>query len=197
VLLLETDAIGTSSCIEHAGSLPLWESYLRYEIDQVSALPHTLVYVEGGYSDGNSVAYTAKVLNAVDVERIRGFYTNDTHLNWTINEVDWASKVSKLTHGAHFIVNTAQNGNGPLRNKHPSTQGVEDLCNPPGRALGPRPTTDTGYGLADAWLWTSPPGYSSGCGGGPAGGVFWVARAISLAEHANGRLGPHDPSRHY
>ncbi len=197
VLLLETDALGASSCVKRAGSLPLWESYLRYEIDRVSALPHTVVYVEAGYSDANSVGYAAKALNAIGVRRIRGFYTNDTHLNWTANEVKWATKVSKLTHGAHFIVNTAQNGRGPRLNKHPETQGVEDLCNPPGRGLGPRPTTHTGFPLADAWLWTSPPGNSSGCGGGPPGGVFWAARATSLAGRANGRLGRHDRSRPY
>jgi endoglucanase len=197
VFLLETDAIGTSSCIAHAGALGEWETFLRYEINTISALPHAVVYVEGGYSDSNSVGYTARVLNAVGVSKIRGFYTNDTHLQWTINEVRWATKIAKRTGGAHFIVNTAQNGRGPLLNKHPRSQGVEDLCNPPGRGLGPRDTTDTGFKYADAWMWTSPPGNSSGCGGGPSGGTFWTARAIGLAKRANSRLGPHYPSRPY
>ena len=197
VFLLELDAIGSSGCVRRVGSLPLWESDLRYEIDAVSTLPHTVVYVEGGYSDANTPAYTARVLNTVEIGRIRGFFTNDTHLNWTINEVRWATEVSRLTHGAHFIVNTAQNGRGPLRNPHPTTQGIEDLCNPPGRGLGPLPTTDTGFALADAFLWTSPPGNSSGCDGGPPGGVFWPARAVGLAERANDRLGPGYPSQPY
>ncbi len=195
--LLETDAVGESSCAKRHGSLGIWESYLRYEIDKVRALPHTVVYVEGGYSDANSPSYTAKILNAVGVKHIRGFFTNDTHLNWTINEVNWATKVSHMTHGAHFIVNTASNGNGPKRNPHPKTQGNEDLCNPPGRALGPQPTTNTGYALADAWLWTSIPGNSSGCGGGPKGGVFFESRAVTLAANANNRLGPNSPSQPY
>jgi hypothetical protein len=197
VLLLETDSIGSSRCIERVGSLPTWESMLRYEISTLAKLPHVVIYTEGGYSDSNSPAYTAKVLNAIGVAKIRGFYTNDTHLQWTINEVRWATKVSRLTHGAHFIVNTAQNGHGPLLNRHPSSQGIENLCNPPGRGLGPLPTTHTGFALADAWLWTSPPGNSSGCGGGPPGGIFWPARAESLALRANGKLGPGYPSRPY
>jgi hypothetical protein len=197
VVLLETDAIGSTGCIASVGSLPMWESDLRYEVQQVAALPHVVAYVEAGYSDANSVSYTARVLNAVDVQAIRGFFTNDTHLNWTINEVRWATKISKLTGGAHFIVNTAQNGRGPLLNPHPSTQGIEDLCNPPNRGLGPPPATTTGYPLADAWLWTSPPGNSSGCGGGPPGGVFWPQRAVDLAERANDRLGPDFPSHPY
>jgi endoglucanase len=197
VLLLETDAIGSSACIQRVGSLKIWESLLRYEITKATTLPHAVVYTEAGYSDANSVGYVARILNAIGVQRIRGVYTNDTHLNWTINEVRWATKVSARTRGVHFIVNTGQNGNGPLLNKHPRKQGIQNLCNPPGRALGPRPTTNTGFGLADAWLWTSPPGNSSGCGGGPPAASFWVARALGLAGRANGRLGPGFPSQPY
>jgi hypothetical protein len=149
VFLLETDGVGSTRCVARAGSLPLWEADLRYEIGRIAALPHSVVYVEGGYSDSNTVRYTA------------------------------------------------QNGRGPLLNPHPVTEGVEDLCNPPGRGLGPRDTTRTGFRNADAWLWTSPPGNSSGCGGGPSGGTFWPARAISLAARANDRLGPGYPSRPY
>ncbi len=87
VFLLETDAVGESSCAKRHHSLGIWESYLRYEIDKVRALPHSVVYVEGGYSDANSPRYTANILNAVGIKNIRGFFTNDTHLNWTINEV--------------------------------------------------------------------------------------------------------------
>ncbi|MGI8506639.1 MAG: glycoside hydrolase family 6 protein, partial [Solirubrobacteraceae bacterium] len=45
VFLLETDAIGNSSCVKRAGSLPTWESFLRYEIDTIAALPHSVAYV--------------------------------------------------------------------------------------------------------------------------------------------------------
>ena len=179
------------------GGLPAWEAALKYEVDTFEALPHTAVYVEGGYSDSNSVGYTAKALNAIGVNKIQGFFTNDTHNQWTINEIRWATKVAKRTHGAHFIVNTANNGHGPKLNPHPTTQGVEDLCNPPGRGLGPKFNTATGFPYADAFMWTHPPGNSSGCGGGPPGGVFWPAYAIGLAQRANQQLGPGFPSRPY
>jgi endoglucanase len=195
VYLLELDALGSSSCVSRMGSMSLWEAALRYEINAMAALPHTVVYIEGGYSDSNSVGYTARILNAIGVKKIRGFFTNDTHEAWTINEVRWATKISHLTHGAHFIVNTADNGRGPLYNANKVRSGVEDLCNPPGRALGPQDTTQTGFRAADAFMWTHPPGNSSGCGGGPPGGVFYLARALDEAAHANGRLGPEFPSR--
>ena len=177
VFLLELDAIGSSSCVTKMGAMPDWEAALRYEMKAMQALPHTVVYVEGGYSDSNSVSYTAKILNAIGVNSIRGFFTNDTHEAWTSDEAHWATAIANKTHGAHFIVDTADNGTGPLRNQDRVHNGNEDLCNPPGRGLGPVTTTLTGYTFADAWMWTHPPGNSSGCGGGPPGGVFWPARA--------------------
>ncbi|HWE10328.1 MAG TPA: glycoside hydrolase family 6 protein [Solirubrobacteraceae bacterium] len=197
VFLLEIDALGSSGCVARMGSLGLWEADLRYEMTAMASLPHTVVYVEGGYSDSNSVAYTAKVLNAIHVNRIQGFFTNDTHQNWTINEIRWATKVAKRTHGAHFIVNTADNGRGPLLNRNRVKNGNADLCNPPGRGLGPLLNTATGYPYVDALMWTHPPGNSSGCGGGPPGGVFWPARAIMLAQNADQKLGPGFPSQPY
>src|SRR5581483_4114726 len=193
VYLLEIDAIGTSTC--HRG-LSTYLSLLRYEVQKISALPHTVVYIEGGYSDSHGPSYTAKALNAAGVLSVRGFFTNDTHLNWTIDEVRWAEKVSKLTGGAHFIVNTSENGNGPKKNPHPVKQGNEDLCNPPNRSIGPLPTTQTGFPLADAWIWEHVPGESSGrCNGGPPAGTFWPNRAIDLAAYGSIRLGPRYPAQ--
>ena len=198
VFLLEIDGLGSSACMARNGSLPAWEADLRYEAQKMAALPHTVVYLEAGYSDSNSAAYTARALKAAGIGQIRGFFTNDTHENWTINEVRWATAVARDVGGTHFIVNTSDNGHGPLLNTgHMVRDGVEDLCNPPGRGLGPQDTTATGFADADAFLWTHPPGNSSGCGGGPPGGVFWPKRAIGLAQRANDRLGPHSPSRPY
>ena len=196
VYLLELDAIGSSVCMARNGALPAWESALRYEMHAVQSLPHTVVYVEGGYSDSNSVGYTARILKAIDVDSIRGFFTNDTHNQWTSNTMHWATGVANRT-GAHYIVNTSDNGQGPKLNPHPQTQGVEDLCNPPGRGLGIEDTTDTGSAHADGFLWTHSPGMSAGtCGGGPASG-FWVAKAEGEAARANGQLGPGFPSQPY
>jgi endoglucanase len=195
VMLLEMDAIGSSGCMARNGALPAWEANIRYEIDKVAALPHTVVYIEGGYSDGANAAYTARVLRAVGVARIRGFYTNDTHINWTIKEIRWGETVSRLAGGTHFVVNTSDSGRGPLLNAHPATQGVEQLCNPPGRGAGPPPTTTTGFPHVDAFLWIHVPGESSGtCHGGTASGTFWLARTLTEASNANARLGPALPS---
>ena len=77
----------------------------------------------------------------------------------------------------HFIINTADNGRGPKKNRHPVVQGNEDLCNPPGRGAGPPTTTQTGFPLVDAFMWVHVPGSSSGkCNGGTPSGTFFLAR---------------------
>lgn len=198
VMLLELDAVGASKCMQQNGALGYWEADMRYEIDKLAALPHTVVYMEGGYADSNSPGYTARVLNAAGISKIRGFWTNDTHEDWTINEVRWGERVSQLTHGAHFIVNTATNGQGPLVPANRVRDGNEILCNPPGRGIGPLPQIKPGYAGVDAFLWTAPPGNSSGgCNGGPPAGTFWAAKALSMANLANNRLGPGFPSQPY
>ncbi len=198
VYLLELDAVGSSACMSQKGSLPAWEKMLKYEVDQFATLPHAVVYVEGGYSDSNTPQYAAKMLNQVDISKIRGFFTNDTHLQWTSHEIKYGETISQLTHGAHFVINTSDNGQGPKLNPHPTTQGVEDNCNPPGRGLGLQPTTDTGVANVDAYLWTHIPGNSGGsCNGGPPPGTFFPAYAIGMASRANGKLGPGSPSKPY
>jgi endoglucanase len=71
----------------------------------------------------------------------------------------------------HFVIDTSRNGLGPWAPTvaYPDPQ---DWCNPPGRGLGPRPTSLTGTPLVDAYLWVKTPGESDGeCtrGLGPAG----------------------------
>ena len=127
------------------------------------------------------------------------------HNNWTVNEINWGNKVSKMAHGLHFIVGTSSNGRGPKLNPHPVTQGIEELCNPPGLGVGPYPTfgpTDTKSHTplphVDAFVWPGVPGESSGtCNGGPPFGVYWRARAIYLASRAQYKLGPGSRSDPY
>ncbi len=190
VVLLELDAIGASRCLQRTGALSQWEADISYEIGRVAALPHVVAYIEAGYSDGNPAGYTAQVLRAVGANRIRGFFTNDTHSEWTIREVHWGQAVAHMSGVDHFIVSTATNGRGPLLNPDPVHQGIEDLCNAPGRGLGPAPTTNTGFSEVDAYLWVTEPGESAGCGGGPPSGIFWPARAVGMAARAQAKLGP-------
>jgi endoglucanase len=119
--------------------------------------------------------------------RPRAFSLNATHFDWTANEIRFGEKISRLTGGKHFVVNTGTDGRGPLRPPDIVHQGNEVLCNPPGRGLGPRPTADTGFPNVDMLAWTTNPGESGGpCRpGAPKTGVFWAAYALMLVRNAN------------
>ena len=72
-----------------------------------------------------------------------------------------------MTGGKHFIVQTDDNGRGPLVPRDRKDNGNEDLCNPPGRGTGPL-SWNTGYEYVDGFLWFNNPGNSDGaCGGAP------------------------------
>ena len=201
LIFIEEDAIDTI-CWSSPAAVSERETQLKYEIDQLSQLPHALLYVEGGTSDANSPAEAARVLNASDAYKIRGFFTNDTHFNWAYKEIKYGNKVSALTHGLHFVVDTRGDGNGPLLNPHPVTQGIEQLCNPPRRGLGPKPGASNGqsYGMysphLDGFVWVTTPGESAAptCPGRSAhyaaSGIFDEGIAIGYASRANNRIGP-------
>jgi endoglucanase len=214
VILEDIDSIVLSGCL-YGASLNLWLGELAYESHKFSQLPHTVTYAEAGYSDAHGARWTASRLWRAGVGQIRGFYTNDTHFVWSIDEIRWANRVVRylqgLSHGAyqaHFVVNTAQNGQGPKIPANIGKQGNELLCNPPGRGLGRIPTGDVSptfdgknfQGL-DGFLWTGVPGrsHNSNCPGGPwkPAGTFDPKFGLELAQNANQKLGPGSPSQPY
>ena len=99
-----------------------------------------------------------------------------------IESIRYGSALSRLLGGAHFVIDTGRNGNGPAGN---DVEGL-DWCNPPGRALGRDPTTDTGQRLVDAYLWVKEPGESDGtCRGAPPAGQWWPQYALELVRNAS------------
>ena len=201
LIFVEEDAIDTI-CWRNPAVVSQREALLKYEIDTLSQLPHALLYVEGGTSDANNPRQVARVLNAVDAYKIRGFFTNDTHFNWAYKEIQFGNKVARLTGGLHFVVDTRGDGNGPLKTRNPVKDGNEQLCNPPGRGLGPKPGASDGssYGMyspyLDGFVWATTPGESakSTCPGRnrhyAASGIFDPNIAIGYASLANDRIGP-------
>ena len=200
VIYVEEDAIDTI-CWRNPQAVTGREALLKYEIDQLSRLPHALLYVEGGTVDANSPQQAARVLKASDARKIRGFFLGDTHFNWAYKEIQFGDKVARLT-GLHFVVDTRADGQGPIRNPNPVTQGNEQLCNPPHRGLGPKPGASNGsaYGMyskyLDGFVWVTTPGESSAAScPGRAGqwaqsGIFDPGIGVDFAAHANDRIGP-------
>jgi endoglucanase len=187
VLFLEMDSIITMPCLSRHGQA-VRERELRDAINILTAdCPHLVIYLDAGAADALSARDAAKYLRASGVAKIQGFFLNSTHFDWTSHEIRYGDQISRLTRGKHFVVNTGENGRGPLRPRDIVHAGLEVLCNPPGRGLGPLPTANTGYRDVDMFAWTSNPGESGGScvAGAPPTGEYWPAYAAMLVQNAD------------
>ncbi|MGG8406153.1 glycoside hydrolase family 6 protein, partial [Streptomyces sp. 12297] len=76
--------------------------------------------------------------------------------------IDARARVLDPARMKHFVTDTSRNGRGPWKAPAGKYREPQDWCNPPGRGLGVRPSTRTGYVLHDATLWIKTPGESDG-----------------------------------
>lgn len=190
VLFLEMDSLITMPCLSGHGQAER-EAELRDAINTLTAdCPHLVIYLDAGAADALSAGAAARFLRASGVAKIQGFFLNSTHFDWTSNEIHYGNRIARMTGGKHFVVNTAENGRGPLRPRDRVHEGNEVLCNPPGRGLGPRPTTATGFPDVDMFAWIGNPGESGGAcrPGAPPTGFYWPAYALMLVRNADFRV---------
>jgi endoglucanase len=191
VIGYEPDSLGTIDCLSRSRRMARLR-LLRYGVDVLSQLPNATIYLEGGASDWESAARTARQLRYIGISKVRGFMLNATHYDWTVNNVRHGLKISRLTGGKPFIVSTAFNGRGPVHFRASSGRTINVWCHPRGRGLGAAPTTATMNPKVDAYMWIGRPGYSAGgCKGGPRRvGAWWPKRALMLARFATNWAGP-------
>jgi endoglucanase len=202
VMFLELDSLITTQCMAHSPrKLADRLTEVRDAVQILETDPHVSVYIDAGAADAISWQRTVGLLQRAGIGEAQGFFLNSTHFDWTTKEVAFGQKVARALGGVHFVVNTAENGQGPLVPKVRVGHGNEELCNPAGRGLGPL-STHTGYTYVDAFLWFTNPGGSAGqgagCGkGAPPTAVFWPEYAAGLAQHADFRItGPKEHLLH-
>jgi endoglucanase len=119
----------------------------------------------------------ASRLSRADIAEASGFSLNVSNFFFNADNVSYGQQLSALVGGKHFIVDSGRNGLGPTADSQ--------WCNPAGRALGTRPTTQTGNSLVDAFLWIKTPGESDGsCNGAPSAGAWMPEYALGLAQRA-------------
>lgn len=193
VLYLEEDSLIETHCLSH-GAIMTRLAELAYAVKALSADPHLLIYMDAGAPDASITArQMARYLKQADIAQAQGFFVNATHNDWTTTDVAFGQQIARLTGGKHFIVQTDDNGRGPLVPKDRVHNGNEDLCNPPGRGAGPL-SWNTGYEYVDGFLWFNNPGNSDGpCGeGDPPIAQFWAQYAVGLVQHGTAKVtGPH------
>ncbi len=164
---------------------------------RLGKVPNLTTYIDIGSSGWLRKPHAKKLLRRAGVRHIRGFALNTTHFNHTRNEVRYGNALARAL-GKHYVVNTAENGRGGLKNpKNPKDR----FCNPVNAGLGPLPTTRTASKWADAYLWISRPGLSSNgrgnnrqCSRGPLGNVFWEPKALQEARLAVFDAAPWPPA---
>ena len=190
VIGYEPDSLGTVRCLARHRRMARMRT-LRYGVDVLSQLPNATIYLEGGASDWEPAKRTAWQLRYIGIRKVRGFMLNATHHDWTVSNVRHGLKISRMTGGKPFVVSTATNGRGPIHVHASSGRRINVWCNPPGRGLGIRPTTNTMNPKVDGYLWIGRPGYSGGhCHGGRREGTWWPRWAVKLARLATNREGP-------
>jgi endoglucanase len=180
VIAFEPDSLGTVDCLA-AGRRDDRLRLLAYGVTALSRLPNATVYLEGGASDWEPAARTARQLREIGIAKVRGFMLNATHYDWTRANIRHGVEISRLTGGKHFVINTAENGRGPVHYRRGGRR-ITVWCNPGLRGLGPPPTTNTLHPKVDAYLWINRPGYAQTCQGRPI--AWYTPRALSYARFA-------------
>lgn len=177
VVILEPDALTQTDCLS-AADLATRMDLIQYAVSALkSASANVAVYLDGGHSAWRSASDQASRLQRANVAAADGFALNVSNFQYTSNLIAYGKSVSALIGGKHFVIDTSRNGLGPAAN--------DEWCNPAGRGLGFRPTTNTADPLVDAYLWIKTPGESDGaCNGAPAAGQWWADYALGLAQRS-------------
>ncbi len=180
VVILEPDAVpqAVRGCLDpDAATRRYW--LLAEAVAALKANRGVRVYLDAGNPSWVDVDALVPALRRSGVTRADGFALNVSNFERTAANLAYGRAVSDRLGGAHFVVDTSRNGNGPL----PPGPGDRHWCNPPGRALGEAPSTRTGHRRVDAYLWIKRPGESDGaCGdGAPPAGAWWPEYALGLA----------------
>ena len=177
-IILEPDALAMADCLSGDQRQERFD-LMSYAVDTLTRNPATALYVDAGHSRWVSADDMAGRLNQVGVAKARGFSLNTANFFTTGEEIGYGDAISGMTGGKPYVIDTSRNGAGPVEG--------DPLywCNPSGRALGAAPTTATGNGNVDAFLWVKRPGESDGsCRGGAGAGTFVNQFAIDLARNA-------------
>ena len=185
VIFLEPDGLITVSCLSGVG-LRTRIGELRYAGAALAALPHSVVYLDAGAADALSAGYAASAADRRDRAPQRLLPQRDA---LRLDGQQGALRQPRLASRRLQALRDQHRGERqrPAAPRSRVRFGNELLCNPPGRALGTPPTTQTGSPLADAYMWIGNPGRSSGpCHpGDPPNGTWWPSYALGLALRAH------------
>lgn len=174
VVIMEPDALAQIDCLPISGQQARYDM-LKHAATKLSAAGAT-TYIDAGHSGWISADVMVNRLRQAGVATARGFSLNVSGFDYTKDEVAYGRAISNALAGSQFVIDTSRSGRGPDGG---------NWCNPWGRALGERPTTQTGQPGVDGYLWIKRPGESDGtCNGGASAGSWWLDYAMDLARNS-------------
>jgi endoglucanase len=179
IVVVEPDAVAqaVSGCVP-ADRVGERYSLLRSAVNTFGAHRNVRVYLDAGNAGWiKPPSRMIQPLQAAGVTRAAGFALNVSNFYTTKATLQYGKELSDQLGKAHFVVDTSRNGNGPA----PANDALR-WCNPPNRALGRTPTTQTQDPRVDAFLWVKQPGASDGAcrPGAPPAGQWWASYALEL-----------------
>lgn len=183
VVVLEPDAV--PHLIDGCVSGPVAEERYTLLGEAIAAFkrePRAKVYLDAGNPGWiKDVDQVTATLERAGVRQADGFSLNVANFETTEANIAYGTAISDRLGGLPFVIDTSRNGNGPAPVDARDAEG--HWCNPPGRALGPSPTTRTGAPRVDAFLWIKRPGESDGAclPDAPPAGQWWPEYALGLA----------------
>lgn len=184
-VVLEPDAVPheLSGCVDGELRDERYE-LLSSAIDTLKEAGATVYLDAGNPGFITDVDALAGALERSGVGRADGFSLNVANFRTTEDNVAFGTEISQRLDGARFVIDTSRNGAGPPPEE--DIDGAPSFCNPPDRALGEIPTTNTGLPLVDALLWVKRPGESDGAcrPGEPEAGQWFPEYGLGLAERS-------------
>ncbi|MFB9238080.1 glycoside hydrolase family 6 protein [Plantactinospora siamensis] len=178
IIILETDALALQTCLSGNDVNARDQAIATATRTIKSGNPNAKVYLDGGHSTWNSASEQANRLRAAGVQYADGFFTNVSNFNPTSGEANYGRAIISALNGMgisgkHQVIDTSRNGGA-----------TGDWCadDNTDRRIGLYPTTNTGDGNIDAYLWVKPPGEADGCR--YTAGSFQPDLAYSLANGA-------------
>lgn len=175
--MLEPNALAhLTDCLSEADQMER-VTLLRGAVETLTALPGVSVYLDAGHSRWIDARTMANRLEAAGIHQARGFALNTSNYIADDELITYGESLVAILGDTHFIIDSSRNGNGATSDNA--------WCKPSGRALGRKPTADTGNVLVDAFAWLTSAGESHGeCAGEPKAGDWFHERAVDLAKNA-------------
>lgn len=172
IVVLEPDALAQITCLSTSDQAARYAN-LADAVNVLATQTNAFVYLDAGHSTWMSAATIAERLKQANIAQARGFSLNISNFHRTTDNITYGNAITAIV-GKSYVIDTSRNGNG--------SNG--EWCNPRGRALGEKPTTNS-TGNVDAYLWIKVPGESDGpCNGGPSAGIWWEEYAQELIRNA-------------